>query len=695
MSVKRASLQPSLPGILAFLALAGVFLLYLFTAYRVIAWWDTPVYALAAYSLGVAHPPGSLLLTLIGWLVTRISGPPDLVLNLLAGLIGVCTLGLLWLSAVSVLRQTDKEPPNNSSIPAVTGLLIAAGILLLGGSESLWQFSTKFTPYILTACFTALILWALIRWSDALDTPSQFRWLIVAGVLVGLDISVHRTNLLLIPGILFWILMHRASFLLKMKTWGALIFGGLIGGLVHLLIIPIASADPALNFADPATFGRFWDYIALTQYGGGFLINLFPRTAPLWSYQVTDYLNVFAANFFPIDGPLGWFGILPGLFGIAGIGILWTRSRPLALGSLGLFICLSLVAVLYFNLPENFIRPIARHYLPSFIIFGFWILLGLGYSGQIFSQINRRTVALSGVGLLVFAGILSLLFRNYPERDMTGHRFAEDFASNMLTGLPENAILITNGDVDTYPLWYLQHAEGFREDVTVCNIYLLNTPWFVRQLIRRDPEFPLTMTPEAINQLRIIPWSDSTVTVPGDPRPDRYGFSDTTAMPEEIPLNVTATQSDHGLLVHDQVFLDLVRKNRWERPICMSVGMSSPALAYMHPYRRLEGLHWRIVPLKSPEPALHTLHANLISRYRYEGYDDPKVPVDNMTRWAGQNYYSLFLELVSAIQERGGAGEISGILEFVKSAIPPDRVDLPESIRTRLDSLEQMEVNTL
>jgi len=107
--------------------------------------------------------------------------------------------------------------------------------------------------------------------------------------------------------------------------------GGMVVGLaLQLLIIPIAATNPALNAGDPSNWARFYDYVSLGQYGGGWLVQFYPRHGPLWSVQVMDLIRAFGANFLWLTGRLGVLGILPALFGLLGLFQLWQRNRRLA-----------------------------------------------------------------------------------------------------------------------------------------------------------------------------------------------------------------------------------------------------------------------------------------------------------------------------------------------------------------------------
>ena len=172
----------------------------------------------------------------------------------------------------------------------------------------------------------------MLRWWEEADQPNAWRRLALLGLLFGLDFSVHRTNALLMPGALVWILLRHPRTLRAPRVWlgGA---GGVIAGLaVQLLIIPIAAfTRSSLNFGDPSTLPRFWDYISLAQRGGGFLVQFFPRNAPFWSVQVADLLRVLGADFFSVTAPACMLGVLPGMAAVGGLVALWRRDRRLAL----------------------------------------------------------------------------------------------------------------------------------------------------------------------------------------------------------------------------------------------------------------------------------------------------------------------------------------------------------------------------
>ena len=124
------------------------------------------------------------------------------------------------------------------------------------------------------ALFTALLLWAILNGSRNNNSAYAAGWLFVVMLLFGLDFSVHRTNLLLLPGVFIWMVLCYPRTFLGFKNWIAGGFGLTLGLAFHLLIMPMAARNPVLNASDPSNWSRFYYYISLQQYGGSWLVNM-------------------------------------------------------------------------------------------------------------------------------------------------------------------------------------------------------------------------------------------------------------------------------------------------------------------------------------------------------------------------------------------------------------------------------------
>jgi hypothetical protein len=670
------------------------FAAYQQTAFRTITWWDNAEYSLAGITLGIPHPPGSLITTVLGWLVTKLPfGIANIFkLNLFAGAVAAVTAGLVCFAASTLFRAANHSRNRETNRLSVFLALIGAviGALTFSFSETVWLHAVKFTPYVFTACLAIVIVWALLRWWEEAEESSGPRWLFLITLLFGLDFSVHRTNLLMLPGLFFWILLRRPQTLTSLRSWISGVLGFVLGLSFQLVLIPLAARGAFPNAGDPSSWSRFWDYITLKQYGGGWLVNLFPRKAPFFKVQVMDYLNIFAANFLSFDRKIGLLALLPAVAGLFGLLILWRRNWGLALGLTIFFLFASLGAVLYFNIPADFFRSFDRHYLAAFVIFSIWIAYGLGSLLLLsLKLLERQRWILFGIAALLLIALPgSQVVKNFNRVDGSDDYFTYDFGKNLLDTLPPDAIVFTNGDNDTWPPWYLQIAEGYRPDVTVINLPLLNTSWFVSQVMARDPKIPLALSKEELTEFHLQPWSDTTIVVPVEGDHESFQLSAEVAIPDSVYLKIPPTIEGSYLRVQDWLLVQLIINNRWKRPIYFSTTVYRPNLLELDPYLRLEGIAWRLLPVSSPPVNKKLLRVNLFERYVYRGYADYTVPVSEETRGMAFNLLSAWFHLAQAEMESDNEVECRQVKERMLSLLPVDRLEpLPSQLREAIDRL--------
>jgi hypothetical protein len=665
---------------------------YWLTAFRTITWWDSGEYSLAAITLGIPHPPGSQLAVWLGWVVAKLplGIPKVFALNCLSGVFAATTIGMVCGLGLGLFRRhqiLDNDRSNDVSA-VILGAVAAVASLAFSFGDTLWTLATRFTPYTLTPLLTALIIWCLFRWWQEFERPEAIRWLAFASLLFGLDFSVHRTNLLLLPGMLVWILLRHPQVLASLRTWFYCVASFVIGLAFHLTTIPTAAANPAINMCDPSNWSRFWSYITLKQYGGGMLINLFPRKASFFSVQMVDYLKIFSDNFAHFGGTV-FLGILPLTLGLAGLWFLWRRERRLAIGTIVLFLCASIVGVIYFNTPASFFRSMDRHYLPSLLIFTIWIVYG---AGTLIVLANRarfryRLLLVAIVGALILASPVHQIARNYSAVDFSKNYFAIDYARNALTCLPPNAIVFSGGDNDTYPLWYAQTAEGLRPDVDILNFYLLNTPWYLEQLLKRRPDFPIRLTADEIQQLQPIAWRDSTVSIAVQGTPADFDLPPESVLPDSIRLQVRPTNGGTHLMISDQLILKMLAENNWKRPICFLTTVPMADKVGLQPYARMDGLYHRIVPSSNAPVNGEVLADCFLKECAYRGYNDSSVTIDPMSRMMGLNYCSGILQVMVAQAETGDTLACAQTRTALMRLLPPDRLDWPTSMRQGADEL--------
>lgn len=667
---------------LAFLVAAIATAVFWRTAYPTITWWDSSEYSLAAGTLGVMAAPASLLLTLLGWPLAHLPlGPsPARVLNLFAGVLAAVTVLLVYVLAMRLLRVQRNGEADPGAAPMVGAAL---GALTFAFGPTLWEHAVKFTPYVLTAVFTGLILFVLLRWWERAEHPSAWRWLALLGLLFGLDFSVHRTNALLIPGALAWILFRYPETVGTVRAWLGGV-GGLVAGLaVQLLVMPIAAISSSpLSLNDLSTFSGFWSYISLEQRGGGFLVQLFPRNAPFWSVQVADFARVLGSNVLHLGGAAGILGALPAIAAVGGLVVLWRNDRRLAYAFAAMLFLQMAATVLYFNIPAQYFRSFDRHYLPVLMPIAILGAYGMAAAMRAVARamVTPSSRMLAAAAALVLVLIpMGQLIRNWPAQDASRNYVTRDFATNTLETLPPNAILFTAGDNDTFPLLYVQELEGVRHDVTIINVSLANLPTFARQLQRREPSFPLAMTRAERAAWLARDSSVTALTIPVTGTAESLGLPPGTAHPSSITIHV---KPRYGKMFPAEItVLDIVRTNNWRRPLCFALTLGPEGMEWLQPYGRPDGLFWRIVPLAEPRTDETLLRKNLLSLSRYRGYADARVTLDRFSTQIGMLYHFALQPLLAADQARGDLGRCREDRTALEVKVPLERLALPAEMR--------------
>lgn len=600
-------------------------------------------------------------------MVTRLPSPLPAAqtLNFLAGIFAATASGLLVVIAIRTNGVlTASRGAHGGSVPIGAGI----GALALAFGVTLWDYAIKFTPYVLTVVFTTLILLTLIRWWEVAEEPGAWRWLLLLTFLFGFDFSVHRTNALLIPGAVAWILVRHPRTLVEPRSWLAAV-GGLVAGLTfHLVVMPIsAHTSSPLNMFQPDSWPRFWNYVSLAQTGGTFQLDLWPRNSSFWSSQVGDVVRAFGDNFAHHTSSFGVLGWMPLLFGAGGMVVMWRRSPRFAIAFTVLWLLQVSATVLYFNIPANYFRSLDRHYLPVLTTFAVAIALGAGVTLQVAISLWKRIPVLVVVGaaaMLVMPA--AQLAANWSVNDASRRYFTRDYALNSLLALPPNAFYFTVGDNDTFPIMYVQAVEGVRRDVRLINLSLANTDWYIDQVRKRDPSFPVRGTALERRAANAAVWRDKVLVV-------RVGDLSRTGQPDSVVFKPVPPFGGEPVPA-DDVVLDIVRAASFGVPIAISRTAGPSGLGWLQPNARADGLHWLIVPAGDPEADTALLRENLLQRNEYRGYADSTIVLDDVTRIIGSLYRNAFTALIGA---EGAAGRISDCLALaarVDSLLPVGRV---------------------
>lgn len=458
--------------------------------------WDSGEFLAAMESLGIPHPPGTPLYILIGKVWSLGLGPVfgfARSINLLSAVATAAGCGIL---ASLMSRWTGQEL-------ASVGAGVAAGLM-----STVWRSATETEVYALGLLFGCAMLWA----ADRAGENSDARWATLVGYLAGLSWSLHLTPLLVLPSAILLVFTtrdgyfavpvgrrradgrreeHSASKLLR----SALVVA-LIGASCVLFMLVRAQHDPPINQGNPSTWSALLDVILRRQYD---VASLWPRQAPLYLQlaNIFEYADwQFALGIAPDPPPNWWRTPVTILYALVGVyGFFAHRSadrrswRALTL----LFLVGSIGVVLYLNLKAGpsfgagWLPPGAAHearerdyfFFFAFVCWGMWA----GY-GAI--DLSRKLVAPLGTLALVMPFVPAILNWSAVDRrtDAVEARARVD-ATELLSRVPPEGVLLALGDNDSYPLWYLQRVERLRSDVTIVTVPLLAAKWYREELARR------------------------------------------------------------------------------------------------------------------------------------------------------------------------------------------------------------------
>jgi hypothetical protein len=342
----------------------------------------------------------------------------------------------------------------------------------------------------------------------------------------------------------------------------------------------------------------------------------------------------------------------------------------MALVIAALFLMTGVILLVYLNQPEPQPRERDYSYVGSFFAFALWIGVGIE---SLYSEISEKFKADSGRHsvLVAVAVVVSafcfingrMLLENYRTHDRSGNYVPWDWAWNVLQSCEKDAILFTNGDNDTFPLWYLQEVERIRTDVRVVNLSLANTAWYLLQLKHDRPRGALPvsigMSDRDIAGITYVPVDSVEVSVPAG-KEQRRLFDD--ARRSGVPLPSVPSDSlrwtirpglhyegESFLRPQDVAMYAIVVDNFGKRPICFALTIDPSEMIGLDRHLRLEGLVYRLVPLNS-ESALSftdpgTLYGNLFNTYRYRNTGNMKVTIEETSRNLLGNYPPLFVRL--------------------------------------------------
>ena len=460
----------------------------------------------AAYTLGIAHPPGYPLFTLIAKLFTLLpTGDVAYRVNLMSAVLAALTVALLYYAVLLLCpRGIDTSG---------MAIIAAASALLLGFSRTFWSQAIIAEVYSLHALLTALtvLLATLYR-----RTKHQ-RWLWLLGLTLGLGLSNHLSILLLVPGTLYFVLSvepRRPSAYLGMGAF-------LLLGLSFYVYLPLRSAQhPALNWGAPHTWSGFWWTVSARIYGD-YVLGLPLTHLPV---RTASWLGMLSRQF-------SWIGFA---LGLVGLWDLWEKDREWLAFSLISFAAVVTYSITY-NTTDSYV-----YLIPSYLLFAVWMARGSYYLIleilQPWTRKNRDAASRSSRPIWPFTLALLLLpvlslAANYSAVDLSNDTEASDYAAQVLAQTTRDALIVADTDGHIFALWYLRYVQATEPAPVVVAKGLLHYRWYKDTLRRNHPEVIIPDREDAPQDQLIsfidanLPYRPVYLTDPDDRILGHYAFS--------------------------------------------------------------------------------------------------------------------------------------------------------------------------
>ena len=607
----------------------------------------------------------------------------------------------------------------------LSGAVLAA--LLLAFSYTQWFNATEAEVYGYSIFFTCAGLWLILYWEGSEYHHASDRWLLFIAYLFGLGGGLHLLCLLTIPtlAILAWfaddklrrliiqLIAFAAGAVVSIALLGPgtisnlVILGGLAALLYHLygtdrracylllgvlalfalgystyLALYIRSGlNPAIDENDPETWKAFLSFVNREQYGteSMLLSMLTPRADrayQFWDQQMKYFFQQFPFPFLeqvivfrkatspePHPVSISWIPYTLGL-----VGLLWQRKNDWQrfLAILVLFVVMGFGLSFYLNMPDP--QPRERHYVFGGMYLAYALWIGLGWTA-IVEWIRPKLdkfhggvlIALSAMALLIPLGTAIKL---YDIEDRTGDYIAYDYANNLLQSCKTNGILFTNGDNDTFPLWYMQEVEGLRRDVRVVNLSLLNTGWYIKQLRDREPNIDIRYDDIYIDSV-LTDTKEVNIYKRYWPGPQNIEVNGIEwDMPDYAGYNV--------LRIQDVLVLKIIEWNNWKRPIHFALTVPPDNRIGIDDYLTVTGMTLTLTDQRDIDINVSENEHLLYNVFSLRGILDPRAYKDENTLRLLGNYRAVFAYLSDNYAKNENIKGLKTLIDWGQSTIGVD-----------------------
>ncbi len=654
---------------------------YVLTAAPTLSYWDCGEFIACSNILGIPHPPGTPLFVLIGRIFSILPLSSDLAvrINYISAFSSALAAGIALLVLVRLIRGAlsvnDQPMEPWQTVVAICGGI--SGSLFLAFSETHWNNAVEAEVYGASMFLILFLTWLTLRWIDSRHKPRGNRYLIAIGYLALLSLGIHMTVFLAMPVVfllivmvdeglrrdwrfwvtglvMFMVAVDLTWFLVAASAWAvitvlmalspraragwslvaAIMVAGWLG-YTSQLFIPIRShQNPHIDENNPETFDSFRSFLERKQYGQtGMVERAFTRRGT-WTNQLGDHAHMgFYRSFRKQYGFDGWPMVPVMLVGYWGVWWLIRRRPPWGMYVLLLFLTGSVGLVWYMNFadgtqyyrlaPDAYMEVRDRDYFftPAFIVFGMMMGLGLaGLAELAMKQWKRQAIPIA-IGIVAALLPLHTLRANWRGADRSGNYTPYDYAYDLLQSCGPNAILFTGGDNDTFPLWCIQDVYGVRRDVSIVNLSLAQTDWYIYQM-KHSWGLPVTFTDDQIL------WAVLDRSLGPDMFRPKEPYRDPVTGSRHY---LFTTRDGEDVVSPAQLIVEhIIINNKWERPVYFSGSPADKSRLGLERHCRMIGNAFEVIREDANYEFDYDRTAALMdSVFQYRSYNSPKVGLDD------------------------------------------------------------------
>ncbi len=417
---------------------------------------------------------------------------------------------------------------------------------------------------------------------------------------------------------------------------------------------------------------------------------------------------------------------LPLILGLVGMFFHYNRHQKDWWVVMLLFLMTGLAIVVYLNQYPMQPRERDYAYAGSFYAFAIWIGLGVLALFETLKNKVPQTVLAGGITALCLVLVPGIMMaENWDDHDRSDRYTARDFGANYLNSCDENAIIFTNGDNDTFPLWYNQEVEGVRTDMRVCNLSYLQTDWYVDQMTRKAYEsepLPIDFThdqyvqgtrdviylmndprlkgkPVELKQAMDFVRNESSATklaqagnasyIPSKKlfiKVDKEAVIRNKVVPpslyDQIVDTIMIDFGNKNYLVKDELMvLDMLANSNWERPLYFAITVGRDKYMGLENYFQLEGFAYRFTPVKTESDGLYIgtvntdkMYHNMMDEFKWGNMNNPNVYIDENNQRMMINIRNNFNRLAESLVQEGKNDSAVQVLDRCVELIPKEVV---------------------